>query len=161
MEAVLQKELVFLFNVYDPSREDAFEKLVSPNYGIRSSRKSGEEKVDDTGAVVVSAVSTAPPVQQAYEWMLNFIKNKVISTPVPPKGSELTSEELVAMGYVGVWEPTLLPNRRCAPMSGAGGLFQTYPKAIKLGADGNWHPYEPIFEKPRWIVNEENSKESL
>jgi hypothetical protein len=159
MEAALQ-DLVFLFNVYDPSREDAFEKLVSTEYGVRSSRKSNQEKVDEEGTVVASVVSSAPPTQEAYDWMLNFINGKIKGAPVPPKGSELTSEELVEMGYIGLWEPVFPAHRRCAPMSGAGGLFQTYSKAVRLGSDKKWYPIEAVLSEPR-VKDEKTTKNRL
>lgn len=124
----------FLSNIYDPDRPDATEKLLSENYGERNTRRKAgmEDQLDDDGMILAGKIDPPP----SPEYVLNYIKenwlsDKKVGLPRPPSGSPFTQEELIEMGYVGVYSPENPPNRRAAPSCGTGTGEALYPKVAR------------------------------
>lgn len=129
----------FVGNIYNPDGPDAMTKLLSENYGTRSTRRKVGlvDQVDDDGLVIAGKISLPPSL----EYVLHYIKNvwlsdKKIGQPRPPKTSELSQEDLINMGYIGIFEKIQPDNRFGAPSTGTGTGESTYPKHARYGENG-------------------------
>jgi hypothetical protein len=135
----LQHSVRFISNMVDPNRKDFNTKVISENFGKRGKR---EKKSTDTD-YLSGPVSAPPDRVAALEYVKNWIKDKIIGEPQPWGNSELTVEELKAMGLVGVYidENLERQNRRCGASMGEA----TYSKAIIVNEDRSTTdiPYVP------------------
>ncbi len=123
----------FVGNLYNPDGPDATTKLLSENYGDRSSRKKVgmEDQVDDDGLVLAGRISPPLSPECVLAYIKNWLKDRKITLPVPPKGSPFTQEELAEMGYIGVYELDPPLTRRSAPSTGTGTGDSLYPRAAR------------------------------
>lgn len=87
----------FISNIYDPNMSGAFGKLVHPDYAKRP--KTMKERDTQRSGPLKPAASE----QTAYQYVLDWLRNKRIGEPVPVVGSEHSVEDLKAKGYVGVY----------------------------------------------------------
>ena len=129
----------FSGNIYNPDGPEATTKLLSENYGRRcTGRKAGtEEQVDVDGLVLAGKITPPPSPEGVVRYVKGWLKDKVIGKPIPPSGSGITQEELIEMGYIGVFSPTNPPNRHSAPSTGTGTGTSGYPRCARHDSKGN------------------------
>ena len=129
----------FVSNIYDPERPDAATKVLSENYGERCTRRKAglEDQVDDDGLVIAGKIAPPPSPEKVLEYIKNvYLEGKHLGPPKPPHNSPYTQEELIEMGYKGVYAPETPLHRRSAPSCGTGGGESHYPKQALYGKDG-------------------------
>jgi len=129
----------FIGNIYNPDGPDAVTKLLSENYGDRSSRRKVglNEQVDVDGFVLAGKISLPLSPEKVVRYVKNtFLKHKILGKPQAPKNSSLTDEQLSEMDYVGIYEPIQPPNRRSAPSTGTGTGESLYPHIARYGKNG-------------------------
>lgn len=134
-----QMDYKFLSNIIDPDHPDAMNKLLSENYGDRGNRRSGTvEQYDDDGHVMVGKVSKPLSPEKVLSYVKHiFLVDKILGRPVPPAGSSLTEEDLINMGYRGVYVPVYPSHRLASPGCGTGTGVDRYPKRARYAENGD------------------------
>lgn len=130
----------FIGNIYNPEGPEALTKLLSKEYGKRTSRRKVglEDQIDVDGLVIAGKTSLPPSPEYVVNYIKkNWLKDKKIGLPQVPKTSQYTREDLIEMGYVGIFEKLWPEHRRAAPSTGTGTGDSAYPKAVRYGQNGD------------------------